>query len=47
MRPSHFITVSRFSDSHVNASVSFWVKPVDSSRRLIHCPKALDRRVKA
>jgi len=39
--------VSKFSDSHVKASASFLVKPVDSSRRLIHCPKAFDRRVKA
>jgi hypothetical protein len=46
MRPSHFITVSRFSDS-LSASASFLVKPVDSSSLLIHWPKAFDRRVKA
>ena len=47
MRCSHCITNSRFCDSQVSASASFFVKPVDSSRRLIHWPKALDKRVNA
>lgn len=39
--------MSRLLARKVSASASFLVRPVDSSTRLIHCPKALRRRSKA
>ena len=47
MRFNHCITVSRLLARKVSASASFLVRPVDSSTRLIHCPKALRKRSKA